>query len=90
MQFFPNNMLHLQSTTPLNHPKPVKVTIILIKFYSSNHIITMAKKQKIGFNSESIKSGLDTALDITIKAGQILAAAATVVTAAKTIKGGNK
>lgn len=50
----------------------------------------MAKKQKIGFNSESIKSGLDTALDITIKAGQILAAAATVVTAAKTIKGGNK
>lgn len=49
----------------------------------------MANKKK-GISADSIKSGLDTAIDITVKAGQILVAAATVVTAAKTLKGGKK
>lgn len=47
------------------------------------------KNQKNGLSSEKVKKGLDTALEVTIKAGQILAAAATVVTAAKSIKGKN-
>ena len=46
----------------------------------------MANK-KSGINADSIKSGMQTALDITVKAGEILVAAATVVTAAKNIKG---
>lgn len=47
----------------------------------------MAKNKK-GISADSIKSGLDTAIDITVKAGQILVAAATVITAAKNLKGG--
>lgn len=49
----------------------------------------MAKKRN-GISSDSIKSGLETALNITVKAGEILVAAATVVSAAKTLKGGGK
>lgn len=49
----------------------------------------MAKNKK-GISAESIKSGMKTALDITVKTGEILAAVATVVTTAKTLKGGKK
>ena len=48
----------------------------------------MAKNKK-GISADSIKSGLDTAIDITVKVGQILAAAATVITAAKNLKEAN-
>ncbi|WP_280122171.1 MULTISPECIES: hypothetical protein [Bacteroidales] len=47
----------------------------------------MAKK-KNGINSDSIKKGMETALEVTKKTGEILVAAATVIAAAKTIKGG--
>ena len=45
------------------------------------------KNQKNGLNSEKVKKGMQTALDVTIKAGEILVAAATVITAAKSLKG---
>ena len=45
------------------------------------------KNKSNGLNSEKIKKGIDTAIEVTVKTGQFLAAAATVVAAAKTLKG---
>lgn len=49
----------------------------------------MAKK-KTKINSDSIKSGLETTLEVAIKAGEILGAVATVIGTAKTLKGNKK
>ena len=44
------------------------------------------KNQKNGLSAEKVKNGLDTAIEVTIKTGKFIAAAAAVVTAVKSLK----